>query len=79
MKNNLIFFVLLTAILVIASCSTTSPKRATNPFGAKPSCSTTDFRDKSSCGATTGKGAKRIADPAGDEPAWEGPSNVGKQ
>ena len=79
MKNNLIFFVLLAAILVIASCSTTGSRRATNPFGAKPSCSTTDFRDKSSCGATTGKGAKRIADPAGDKPSWDDSSKVGKQ
>jgi hypothetical protein len=83
MKNNLIFFTLLAASLTITSCSTTgsatgSSKKMANPFGEKPSCSTTESGDKSSCN-TTGKGAKRIADPAGDEPYWDSSSNVGKQ
>ena len=81
MKNNLIFFVLLTAVLVIASCSTTGSKgskKAANPFGEKPVCSTTDPKNpkdpkKTTDNASGNKSSCRIPDPPGDVPtSWDG-------
>jgi predicted small lipoprotein YifL len=81
MKNNLMFFALLAAILAIASCSTkgstTGPKKAANPFGEKPSCSTADPKKTSK--PSGNNPPCRAADPAEGTPSWDSSSNVGKQ